>query len=255
MKKPCFITLFLLLSFLLFAQTRTNVELPIITETGKRLVDITGWSLSPDGQWVSRKNRIPVRLEAKSVSLIDRHEWGLGIDTINKLTLYNVAYKNKEYFLLEKAIIDGRYRYPNIREGWINLEKRYYYIIEKDNFIFRLVKNNKCTNRIAVYNYTDDSSIEQVSLCKLSSIIEPHIRDSNSNNEHNAFNRIERVNYIDIFTFYFTDENTVRFFFNNGFSSRINGRDSLSVMPDDYYFECSFEHFVNFFAPVIEELP
>jgi hypothetical protein len=244
-----FITFFLFIPICIFSQARVNAELPVIIDTGRELNRIVGWSLSPEGQWVSRSNRIPVILEASVSSIIDINSYRLGIDNITRLKLYNVNYNNVEYFLLEKIINDGQYEYPNIRRGWYNYSRHFFYIIEKKYFQTTLVKDKKYTNTIPIYNYTNVTRIDV-----LPNIIEPLVRDRTSNDANNSFYRIEKLENITIFTFYYYEDKIVRFFLNHGFPSHNNyHRKTLTELSEDYYFECSFEHFVNFFNSVIEE--
>lgn len=62
-------------------------------DTERILRDITGWSISPSEQWISRKNKIPTILEHRFASLIDTGSNGLGIDSISKLKLYVLLHK------------------------------------------------------------------------------------------------------------------------------------------------------------------
>jgi len=238
-KIAAFISLFLL-SSMLFSQARTNAELAKITDTGKELNDTRGWSKNKAGQWSSRKN------------LIIGHDILLySIHSFDKLKLYSIVYKNKEYILFEIVVKDWGYEYPTIREGRFDFRKSHFYIIEKEHFVWRIKENEVYKNQIPIISYFENSdrlqkSFRYIPIYFLPELITPSIEKPKFR-EYTIMNfsyekYIEKT--LDIFMFYYKDDNVVRFYFSNG---------STETMPEDFYFECPYEHFANFFNPVIEE--
>ena len=209
MKKLLIVPLFFIHAFL-NSQARVNAPLPEIIDTGREFHRVTGWSLSPEGQWVSRSNRIPAILEQRYAFLIDRNEYGLGIDNIIRLKLYNVIYNNREYYLLEKQITDGQFMNPGTRQDWFTNSKSFFYVIEKHNFQFSLARDMEHTNIVPIFNHTDEDIVD---VSAIPTILEPLLRGV-------APRRGQRLDNLNIFTFYYIEDNVVRFFFNHGFPDR-----------------------------------
>lgn len=117
----------------IFAQDRVNKQLPKISgEIMGKLDKATGWLYGDDGQWISRKNRIPVYVEEEYKSLIDYEKRGLGKDNFNFYELKTIKIDNKEYYIIIKEFKSGYYKYRNIKEGWVSADHNvYYYIFEK----------------------------------------------------------------------------------------------------------------------------
>ena len=134
-------TSFLFLNICLLAQDRTNKNLPKISIATKgQLIKAIGWTLNPEGQWISRQNRIPVFLENEFKSLIDYERDGLGIDNFISYQLKEIKIGDKTYSILIKKYKDGEFKYPSIKEGWMNYTRLCYYVfetteLEKLNFL------------------------------------------------------------------------------------------------------------------------
>src|SRR5215813_3084491 len=112
------IFLFVLSSHILYSQDRVNKPLPKISKViQKQLTTATGWMLNPEGQWVSRKNRIPYFIENKSKILIDYETYGLGMDNFVFFQLRDVKISDSTYYVLIKKYRDGYYRYRSIQKG------------------------------------------------------------------------------------------------------------------------------------------
>lgn len=120
-----------LLPFLIFAQKRENRELPIFEPIPYYSVgdSISGWSLSADGQWVSRANTIPVIGISRNEDFYNRKDNALGIDNVKRLLAYKVKYGQDTLICLLKIYTNGQYRYPNRRRGWETFHSGYYWLV------------------------------------------------------------------------------------------------------------------------------
>lgn len=240
--KKLLIVLFVSLVFSsnIFSQARVNAQLAIIKDTGKELKDVLGWSKNNAGQWRSYKNQIP-----------DHGIFIHAIYSFDKLKLYNIEYKDKKYLLFEIVIKDTGFEYPTIFEGKYNYRTSYYYIINDGDFNVS-IKENKSNNSVikAICSFKESEKwLKYFSYASISSLSEkttPKIDKPEFIKQitYNYPYRDIELKEIELLTFYFKADNVVRFYFAN---------EEIKTMPEDYYFECSYEHFVNFFNPTIEE--
>jgi hypothetical protein len=131
--KSLILTLLISLSFShLFSQDRVNKPIPIIsTKINSQLNKSTGWTLNPEGQWVSRLNRIPAFIENEFKTLIDYEVYGLGIDNFISYQIRDVKIQDSTYAILIKKFKDGYYRYETIKEGWTAYNSVEYYVFKK----------------------------------------------------------------------------------------------------------------------------
>jgi hypothetical protein len=82
---------FLLLTpFYLFAQDRTDSELPKITDTLATIKSAKGWMKNDVGKWVSKPNAIPTPYSEINSTCIDFTEY----------SLFKLSYKSENYFCL-----------------------------------------------------------------------------------------------------------------------------------------------------------
>jgi hypothetical protein len=239
MKRLVFIGVFLLFSSFLPAQSRTNAELARVIDTGKEFVDFTGWYRNEAGQW-------------RTTGILTTEFLYRGISYFNKLKIYSIEYKNKQYILFEIVIHDWDYEYPTIREGRYYYRKSHFYIIENENFTWRIKENEVIKNQIQVFSYFENSErwlkmFRYIPIDSLRELVTSSIERTNTRNEaglraslYDGY--VEKP--LDILTFYYKDDNVVRFYFCDY---------NTDTLPENYYFECSFEHFINFFKPVVEE--
>lgn len=131
-------TLIILTSLIIvnvYAQERTTKPRPIIGEKViTKLSDATGWMLNPDGEWISRLNRIPESLNSEYNLLLDYEKHRLGTDNFNYYQLRELTFNDLSYYILIKSFRDGYYSYPSIKEDW-NKETSYYaYVFTKTEF-------------------------------------------------------------------------------------------------------------------------
>jgi hypothetical protein len=237
MKKLILIPLLFIHTFI-YSQARINAELAKVTDTGKELADVKGWYKNEVGQW-------------KTTGILPSEYTYRGISYFDKLKLYSVAYKNKEYILLEIVIKDWDYENPTVREGRFYFRKSYFYIIENENFTWFIKENEVHKNQIQILSFFENSerwlkTFRYIPVSSLPELVTLNIEKPdfrkyiNLDFPYNEY--VEKT--LDIFTFYYKDDNAVRFYFCDN---------ATNTMPEDYYFECSLEHFADFFNSFLEE--
>ncbi len=134
MKKRDLILIILSLLFTqtFFSQERVNKSIPIIgTKINSQLTKATGWLLNPEGQWISRTNKIPSFIENQYKILIDFEFNGLGIDNFISYQLRDVKIQDSTYAILIKKYKDGYFKYSSIKEGWTAYNSVDYYVFDK----------------------------------------------------------------------------------------------------------------------------
>jgi TonB family protein len=135
MKTIIKIILFSFLGYNSLAQERINKKLPKIgSQIIGQLNNATGWIYNPEGQWVSRKNRIPVCIDNKDAILIDYEKNALGIDNFISYELRNIKVNNRNYFIFLKRYHTGFYEFPNAEKGWINDKSIDFYVFDSIQF-------------------------------------------------------------------------------------------------------------------------
>ena len=124
---------FILGSYNSFAQERNDFPLPKINRlNGSQLISATGWLYNPEGQWISRKNRIPQSIENQNKILLDFEKDGLGIDNFISFQLKEIKIYDTAWMVLIKKFKSGYYRYETIKEGWVSCVSFYYFVFHKD---------------------------------------------------------------------------------------------------------------------------
>ncbi|GHU27722.1 hypothetical protein FACS1894172_19930 [Spirochaetia bacterium] len=247
----------LIFSAAAFGQSRTNKELAVATDTGRILDNVTGWFQNEAGQWVSGKNKIP-----------DRHDSYAGIDNFNTVKLYEISYKNIEYYMIEKNRsslgsrtynrLTGTYYYPTQSET-------HFYIIKKEDFIFHIKNNTAYENKLPTISLKVDTNwIENAKLTvsgptpvltwlstELTPILENFEYYRESGNHFTPgkinINRFYAANEFELLTFFYGEDSVVRFCFNTSETRYYDGKPL-----EDAYFECDYQQFINFFQPIIE---
>lgn len=163
-----FTAIFLSFSILLFknvilySQERISKPIPVIgTQIKGQLVKSTGWLLNPEGQWISRPNRIPSYLDNNFKTLLDYEYEGLGIDNFISYQIRDIKIKDSTYSILIKRYKDGYYKYSAIKEGWYNYNSVVFYVFSKNEWVKldRIV--NDSINLIKV-NYLYSNSIDWI---------------------------------------------------------------------------------------------
>jgi hypothetical protein len=132
MPKLLFILLLIYASSAL-GQTRTNFQLPKINPViSAQLTTAKGWINNPEGQWISRPNRIPYFIENQHKILIDYERHGLGMDNFIFYQLRKINIYDSTWYILIKKYKDGYYRYPTIKKGWIPSNSYYFFVFGSD---------------------------------------------------------------------------------------------------------------------------
>lgn len=118
-----------------FSQERVNYQLPKIGKVvlGK-LETATGYVYNPEGQWISRKNRIPTYIENQFKSLIDYEAYGLGIDNFIQYQIREITINQEHWIILLKKYRSGYYRYRSIQKGWTPHNSISYFVFSKEDF-------------------------------------------------------------------------------------------------------------------------
>ena len=130
-KKLLVFICFLLCTVLAYSQERVNKPIPIISAQPKGvLIKSTGWLLNPEGQWISRANRIPAYIDNEFKLLIDYEYDGLGIDNFISYQLREIKMNDSVFTILIKKYKDGYYKYSSIKEGWTNYNSVTYYVFD-----------------------------------------------------------------------------------------------------------------------------
>jgi len=126
--------LFALLSLKVHSTDRVNDSLPLVTPTKQSISSGIGWLKNPEGQWVSRENRIPVFFPADKAKMIDSQQYGTGIDNFLSIRLYNINMDGKDYDLVVKVTSNGNYSSDSVYANWINTIDYNYFVLPKDSF-------------------------------------------------------------------------------------------------------------------------
>ena len=135
--------IFILISFNLYSQERINKELPkISSQINGQLINAKGWMYNPEGEWISRTNKIPVFISNQDKILLDYEDYGLGTDNFISYQFRDIKISNEDYVILIKKYKDGSYRYPSINEGWENYNTVSFYVFKKKE----LTKQNEIKN-------------------------------------------------------------------------------------------------------------
>jgi hypothetical protein len=133
-----------LITMVSFGQDRVNTSVPKIqTQINSQILKSKGWLLNPEGQWISRQNRIPSFIENQFKSLIDYEKDGLGIDNFISYQFRDVKIGDSLYTILIKRYKDGYYKYSSIKEGWTNYNSVLFYVFSRSELDkFKNIKND-----------------------------------------------------------------------------------------------------------------
>ena len=96
-----------------------------------QLTTAKGWLFNPEGQWISRQNKIPSYIENKYKLTIDYEDNGLGIDNFIFYQLREITIEDSTYIILIKKYKDGEYKFPTIKKNWINYNSVIFYVFSK----------------------------------------------------------------------------------------------------------------------------
>lgn len=249
-----------------FAQGRKNATLPKIGDTIGRLDKAIGWMKSPEGQWISRQNRIPAYLSLRDEILLDYKELGTGIDNFNFIELRSIDIEGQEYYILMKATRAGYYKYSSIHEGWTPETHYYYFVFQKGEIDKITIEKN--TSKLIEID-VKSSSGEVVASSELD---EEELKQEIS---YDIKKRISEKSTIKkkllLHIFYYDEDKVIRFLIlsetDYGYGSLLydsiaagylndvpNGKESL-IQPDvfdKFYYECPLEDFRKLIPLVVE---
>jgi hypothetical protein len=122
-----------LLSMVSFGQDRVNAIPPkISTNINSKLTNAIGWMLNPEGEWISRPNKIPSFVENRNKTSIDYGMFGLGVDNFISYEFRDIKINDTNYVILLKRYTNGAYKYPTIMEGFEKTNCVEYYVLNKN---------------------------------------------------------------------------------------------------------------------------
>ena len=217
------------------SQARVNAELAIVRDVERELTYARGWRRDFSGQWNGARNWI-------------MNPFGLqGYDSFEKLVIYEVSFNNAEYYLFEVMRRRSALEFPPARESRFEYRESFLYLIRKNDFIIKLNENGMVNNSIPVISNIRDINrwrrvFETTIVSALPSIITPLLNDPHFVNRSDRSFRHYIADTLNIYTFYWTEENVVRF--------NISGNRAVTA-PEEMYFEVPFEYFSNLFNPII----
>jgi hypothetical protein len=126
------ISVLLVLSTSSFGQEKGNASLPKIgSQTVGKLYKASGWLLNPEGQWISRQNKIPCDLPNQMKALIDYGKYSPGIDNFISYELREVSIQDSSYYILIKKYNNGYYHYSTQENDWQSSTEMLYYVFNK----------------------------------------------------------------------------------------------------------------------------
>lgn len=112
---------FLFTPFISFAQERTDVALPVISNTVLwSLKSADGWMFNKEGKWIQGKNKI----QKEHAGISEKPLWDTyqtymtGTDNFNSFELREIKINGVKYFILIKTMKDGLFKYDAIKKGW-----------------------------------------------------------------------------------------------------------------------------------------
>lgn len=244
-----FIFFLLLHSYSTVANERTNEQLPKIKITDKVISSSIGWLKNPEGQWVSRQNRIIANLPESRKEMIDSSQYGMGIDNFKFIQHYNLTLKNKEYDLVIKVVENGRFSSDSVYADWWPSYEYNYFILDKGALNeINLINNKASINKYkAIYagKFSNETLINDV---ELPNYIQSEIKKVESDDYYSAYKDSDK--YLIINSYYYSKKDIVRFvlfrgckggYINvfstcGGFTRQTSSSDSPAYKKYDYFF-------------------
>ena len=113
------ISVLLIFTTCAFGQEKVSTSLPKIgNQTVGKLFKASGWLLNPEGEWISRQNKIPCDLPNQMKALIDYGKYSPGIDNFISYELRDINIKDSSYYILIKKYNNGYYHYSTLEDEW-----------------------------------------------------------------------------------------------------------------------------------------
>jgi hypothetical protein len=235
----------LFLSVEIYSQARVTASLPEISGNIKNL-EFTGWMEDHAGQWRSA----PKKIQSKYWDIDGDRE--LGWDNIVSLKYYPVIFENNEFIVLEIIKRTRQYRTTGVPSSAYITNRGYYYVFEKNNFQLSIAPNQACVNNLILY-----SSFNTISPLtdsnRMANLLE-FLKDSKILLTRQSRNGIQTPRTLGIPTFYYIEDEVVRFFINGEPTGDMRGLVSLrpfdlyDTIQEDFYYECPYADFINFFS-------
>lgn len=140
MKKLSILFVSLILSVVIFSQERVNRENPIIIKKSEKLTKATGWQLNSSKTWIENQNVI---CDKSCPDYWISHE----SSNFTWIQSMLISYKNQKYYVLLRESLSGVYKYPALKEEWINENRTYYVIVLEKEYQKFLKQYSKKTEK------------------------------------------------------------------------------------------------------------
>jgi hypothetical protein len=114
------------------APDRVNYAMPQISDKVLwSLTEATGWMNNNEGQWIEGKNKIQQSIASiGSKENWDKEYYIPGADNFIRFELREITVEGKQWFLLTKDMIEGRWKSYPIESDWVN-ERKVKYVVFK----------------------------------------------------------------------------------------------------------------------------
>lgn len=158
-----------LLALSCFGQPRRNEPLPQVAKspTGELSGEITGWSLSLDGQWMSAKNLIPYRKLSRDSRPDFNKTHDLGMDNMPALQFIPIVFGGDTLICLVKHMKTGKYELENIEESWQKSTRAHYFLFSSDQLPKIRAAINSESSLVKI-DLLDNGNINDISPGKIS---------------------------------------------------------------------------------------
>jgi len=147
-----------------------------------KLNSATGWMLNPVGDWISKKNTIPVYLDPEFDVLLNHERNSLGIDNFVYYQLRELIYNDSTYFVLIKKFRSGSYSYPSIEKDWYTFYAYNAYVFNKNELLKFDSLKDSVPSSISI-NLIDNIYTEMKTDAEAISLFESKIKFDNNNED------------------------------------------------------------------------
>ncbi len=164
------------------AQTRESTPDMIFSEEPIGLLeeDITGWTYSLDGKWLSGENVVYPRLQSRNTEKLNKPPYKFGIDNFSKMALHEIHYGRDTLLLLVKFFENGYFKYPRTQSGWKSQKGLHYFVFEKPNQ--QLVNITDTTRHTFTAKLINSGTLTDVSYRKYLDRVEERVNLEESSN-------------------------------------------------------------------------
>ena len=119
------------------AQDRVNRQKLVFEQASETLTNSTGWQYNKElGEWVDYNNVIDDDKDYKNKykSLQGAYQMSNQGFKFNSLQIKTLIFEEKKYYILLHDNWTGRYKYPSIRQDWIEYKRVEAYIFDETEF-------------------------------------------------------------------------------------------------------------------------